>query len=69
MVNGKTQEGGFSIDLKDFLSTDDLVAMFKVTRKTIERWRKEGLPFIKIGSTVRFEQKEVIEWVKKHKQI
>lgn len=46
-----------------FLTTDELCELFKVSRRTIERWRKAGMPFIKIGSNVRFKQREVLKWI------
>lgn len=54
--------------IDEYLTTADLCAKFKVTRKTIDRWRADGLPFIKIKRSVRFEEKAVEEWVKSQKK-
>ena len=45
-----------------YLTTKDLCKMFSVTRQTINRWAKEGMPYIKKGHTIRFKESEVIEW-------
>ena len=47
-----------------YLTIEDLIEMLQVTRSTIYNLKKKGLPFIKIGSNVRFEQSEVIDWLK-----
>jgi len=52
-----------------YLTIEDLIEMLQVTRSTIYNLKKKGLPFIKIGSNVRFEQSEVINWLNSnHKQ-
>jgi excisionase family DNA binding protein len=33
-----------------------------------DRWRKEGMPFIKMGRGVRFDQDAVMKWIKDNKQ-
>ena len=54
---------GVPADYK-YLTIEDLIEMLQVTRSTIYNLKKKGLPFIKIGSNVRFEQSEVIDWLK-----
>lgn len=51
--------------MEEFLTTDELCQLFKVTRRTIERWRKDGLPFVKTGRLVRFEKAQVQAWLDK----
>ncbi|MBR0599892.1 helix-turn-helix domain-containing protein [Sinanaerobacter chloroacetimidivorans] len=46
-----------------YLTIEDLIEMLQVTRSTIYNLKKKGLPFIKIGSNIRFEQSEVIDWL------
>lgn len=53
---------GMPADYK-YLTIEDLIEMLQVTRSTIYNLKKKGLPFIKIGSNVRFEQTEVINWL------
>ena len=50
-------------DMK-FLTIDDVSEMLQVTRSTVYNLKKRGLPYIKLGKNIRFDQKEVIEWVK-----
>lgn len=45
------------------LTTTDIMTKYKVSRSTVDRWRKQGLPFIKIGKSIRFEEKKVQEWI------
>ena len=51
---------------EELLTVDELCDWLKITRKTSERWRKDGMPFIKVGRTVRFDKAEVLEWLKNH---
>ncbi|HZK01800.1 MAG TPA: helix-turn-helix domain-containing protein [Anaerovoracaceae bacterium] len=52
-----------SADIK-FLTIDDVSEMLQVTRTTIYNLKKRGLPFIKLGKTIRFDQDEVIDWIR-----
>lgn len=47
----------------NLLTVDELCEWLKVTRKTTERWRKDGMPYLKIGRTVRFDRTEVVKWI------
>lgn len=50
---------------EEFLTKKELAALLKVTIKTIDRLCiNEGLPFVKFGRNVRFNKKEVLDWVK-----
>jgi excisionase family DNA binding protein len=50
-------------DIK-FLTIEDLAEMLQVTRTTVYNLQSKGLPFIKLGRNIRFDQDEVIEWIK-----
>jgi excisionase family DNA binding protein len=50
-------------DIK-FLTIEDLAEMLQVTRTTVYNLKSKGLPFIKLGRNIRFDQDEVIEWIK-----
>lgn len=52
-----------SSDIK-FLTVEDVAEMLQVTRTTIYNLKKKGLPFIKLGKNIRFDQDEVVDWVK-----
>ena len=49
--------------MKALATTKDLMEKYQVTRGTINNWRKEGLPSIKIGGVVRFDIEVVDNWV------
>ena len=51
-----------SSDVK-FLTIEDVADMLQVTRTTVYNLKKKGLPFIKIGKNIRFNQEDVINWV------
>lgn len=50
-------------DIK-FLTIEDVSEMLQVTRSTVYNLKKKGLPFIKLGKNIRFDQDEVVNWVK-----
>jgi len=50
-------------DIK-FLTIEDVSEMLQVTRTTVYNLKKQGLPFIKIGKNIRFDQEEVVKWVR-----
>ncbi|MDD6310950.1 MAG: helix-turn-helix domain-containing protein [Firmicutes bacterium] len=47
-----------------FLTVEDVADMLQVTRTTIYNLKKKGLPFIKLGKNIRFDEEAVVEWVK-----
>jgi excisionase family DNA binding protein len=52
---------------KEYITLNELSNIFKISRATIDRWRKEGMPSCKIGRGVRFVEAEVSEWIRKNK--
>ena len=52
-------------DIK-FLTIDDVSEMLQVTRSTVYNLKKKGMPFIKLGKNIRFDQEEVINWIKEN---
>lgn len=50
----------------EFLTVDEVCQWLKISRSTIERWRKEGMPFSKKKRLVRFDKDEVIKWLKEN---
>ena len=51
------------IIIKNLLTTKELQEEYKVTRQAIVNWRKEGMPFKKLGKLVRFESEQVRKWL------
>ena len=45
------------------ITVNELCTMMKVTRTTIDNWRKEGMPVKKFGRMVRFDKEEIMEWL------
>jgi len=42
--------------------------LFKIFRTTIWRWRKQGLPYRKIGPKIYYK-KDAIDWIRKRKEV
>ncbi|MBQ6371030.1 MAG: helix-turn-helix domain-containing protein [Firmicutes bacterium] len=55
-------------DMK-FLTVEDVAEMLQVTRTTIYNLKKQGLPFIKLGKNIRFDEEDVIDWVRSNRQV
>ncbi|MFA5638558.1 MAG: helix-turn-helix domain-containing protein [Anaerovoracaceae bacterium] len=55
-------------DIK-YMTIEDVSEMLQVTRTTIYNLKKRGLPFIKIGKTLRFDREDVVDWIETHKTI
>jgi excisionase family DNA binding protein len=53
--------------MNEYLTTKDLTEKLKVTRETIHQWRKQGLPFFKVGGSIRFDPEKVNEWITQKK--
>ena len=49
-----------------YMTIDEVAEMLKVARSTVYKFNDMGMPFIKIGKTIRFKDNEVIEWVESH---
>jgi excisionase family DNA binding protein len=44
-----------------YLTIEDVSEMLKVARSTVYKFKDMGMPFIKIGKTIRFKDNEVME--------
>lgn len=51
---------------EEILTKDELAALLKVTERTIDNLRKEGMPFFKVGANIRFEKETVLKWLKEN---
>lgn len=51
----------------EYITLLELAKSLKISRATIDRWRKEGMPYYKIGNGVRFIEAEVSEWIRCNK--
>lgn len=52
---------------EEYITLDELSRLVKLSRSTIDRWRREGLPYEKVGRGVRFKKDIALEWIKKNK--
>lgn len=50
------------------ITSKELQEIYSLSRATIDRWRKEGMPSIKVGRGVRFDEDAVREWIFVNKQ-
>ena len=46
------------------LTMKELMAFLKVKRNTVYELRRQGLPVIHLGRSVRFDLEEVVAWVR-----
>lgn len=49
-----------------YLTIEDVAKMLKVARSTVYKYKEMGMPFIKIGKTIRFKDNDIMEWVESH---
>ncbi|MGV8982105.1 helix-turn-helix domain-containing protein [Clostridium sp.] len=49
----------------NFINKKELAEKLKVSVVTIDRLRKQGLPFHKVGAKIVFDWVEVTEWIKR----
>lgn len=52
-----------------FLTVEDVAEMLQVTRTTIYNLKKQGLPFIKLGKNIRFDENDVVDWMRSNRQV
>lgn len=50
------------------LDKKEIAAHYKVSVPTIDRLMTQGLPFTKIGKSVRFDLETVEQWLKEKKE-
>ena len=47
-----------------YLRSKDLEQKYQVSRATVDNWKKSGMPHMKIGRSVRFDEGEVEKWIR-----
>lgn len=55
--------------MDNLLTTKELQDWLKVSRFTVHNWRSEGLPYLKIGRSVRFDKDAVKEWLLENQKV
>jgi excisionase family DNA binding protein len=51
--------------MKELITEKQLIDLLKLSRATISRLRKNGMPYKKIGKSVRYDYDEVRQWLEK----
>ena len=46
------------------LTTDQLAEYLQVTNQSIYNYKKQGMPYVKVGSNYRYEVEKVLNWMK-----
>lgn len=46
------------------LTSDELAQQLRISRSKLDELAKEGLPFVRVGSTRRYELAEVLNWLR-----
>jgi len=50
-------------NVEEFLTKSEIAKLLKVSESTIDRWRKEGMPSVKVKRKVLFKQDDVEKWL------
>ncbi len=58
-----------SAHIEPLLSTDETAAIFGITRGRLEAWRVagKGPRFLKWGRAIRYDRKDVTDWIEAQK--
>lgn len=54
--------------MEELMTEDELCKWLRISTVTAYRWRKEGMPFIKVNRAVRYDRNKVQEWLEKRSQ-
>lgn len=52
---------------KQFLTAKEVSEILGVAQSTVYRLKKQGLPYLKIGGSVKFDKKDLMAWIEKCK--
>jgi excisionase family DNA binding protein len=52
----------------EVLTRSELAKLLKVTDRTIDNLRKEGMPFFRVGVNIRFNKVKVLDWLEQRSQ-
>lgn len=50
------------------LRMKDIISLFGISRVTVYKWMRNGMPHIYVGKLLFFEKDRVSEWVKSHEE-
>lgn len=55
--------------MEEFLTKKEVMAMLKISEKTLWTYRMElNMPYYKLGNKVLFKESEIVKWIEEHKQ-
>ena len=54
--------------IEGYITQSEVVEWLDITLMSVYRWRKEGMPWYRLGYNILFDPCEVREWVKKYKR-
>ncbi len=55
----------------DLITQKEVASMLKMSESWLEkqRWKKQGIPFIKVGGRIFYDKQDIIEWLKTHRNL
>ncbi|ALB46223.1 helix-turn-helix domain-containing protein [Clostridium beijerinckii] len=53
--------------MEELLNTNEICKMFSVSRKTVCKWRKQGIPHYKGLRIIRYKKSEILDWFNNQK--
>ena len=56
------------LDHPDLIGEDRLAQVIGCKKKTLSRWRKNGLPFHQEQRTITYQITEVLEWLQRYRK-
>lgn len=48
------------------ITEKELIEELKISRTTLWRLKKSGMPYLKVGSSYRYDKKEILNWIKNY---
>ena len=54
--------------MEQYLKMNELTGLLRVSRATVYRLKNKGLPYIKVGKSIRFSKERVEDWLYEQKK-
>ncbi|WP_084524426.1 helix-turn-helix domain-containing protein [Lutispora thermophila] len=51
------------VNIEKYITTKELCEWLKISHNTANNWRRKGLPYIRVGNTVRYDKEQVQKWL------
>lgn len=52
--------------MSEFITEEELCEWLKISQNTAYRWRKNGMPYLRIERSIRYDKDKVKEWIQKN---